>query len=206
MVTNECQARSGRGVSSLLFSYQHPVVAEGGRAAVVREEGGHQPPLAHRLPARAVLAAHRVTLHSHTYNKQSQSLKSSAWHALTSKKTGRSKPSLTPSMWMVSLEMVMPFQPRRMAPLGLLSGRFRPRLITCAADGVTWSRGKINLKGRFKVNRNIGGKINCFDSDRGLLEDRAQPLASIHCILQHLSWTHIHTYIHTYMHTYIHAT
>ena len=104
----------------------------------------------------------------------------------------------------------MPFQPRRMAPLGLLSGRFRPRLITCAADGVTWSRGKINLKGHFKVNRNIGGKINCFNSDRGLLEDRAQPLARIHCILQHLSRTHTHTYIHTYIHTcmlhkYIHT-
>ena len=114
-------------------------------------------------------------------------------------------------MWMVSLEMVMPFQPRRMAPLGLLSGRFRPRLITCAADGVTWSRGKINLKGHFKVNRTIGGKINCFNIDRGLLEDRAQPLARIHCILQHLSRMHTHTYmhayihIHTYIHTYIHT-
>ena len=49
-------------------------------------------------------------------------------------------------MWMVSLEMVMPFQPRRMAPLGLLSGFFSPMLITCAAEGVTYST---RLVGRY---------------------------------------------------------
>ena len=38
--------------------------------------------------------------------------------ACRSKSTGRSKPSLTPSMWMVSRLMVIPFQPRRIAPLG----------------------------------------------------------------------------------------
>mmetsp|Transcript_74998 Transcript_74998/g.242573 ORF Transcript_74998/g.242573 Transcript_74998/m.242573 type:complete len:247 (-) Transcript_74998:11-751(-) len=56
-----------------------------------------------------------------------------AWR---SKKTGWSKPSLMPGMWMVSREMVMPFQPRRMAPLGEPRGFLRPNCLTCSALGV----------------------------------------------------------------------
>mmetsp|Transcript_100564 Transcript_100564/g.267315 ORF Transcript_100564/g.267315 Transcript_100564/m.267315 type:complete len:205 (-) Transcript_100564:18-632(-) len=56
-----------------------------------------------------------------------------AWR---SKSTGRSKPSLMPGMWMVSREMVMPFQPRRMAPLGEPNGFLSPSSLTCSVVGV----------------------------------------------------------------------
>mmetsp|Transcript_32981 Transcript_32981/g.98195 ORF Transcript_32981/g.98195 Transcript_32981/m.98195 type:complete len:203 (+) Transcript_32981:187-795(+) len=56
--------------------------------------------------------------------------------ACLSKSTGRSKPSLMPGMWMVSREMVMPFQPRRIAPLGEPNGRFNPSSLTCSVVGV----------------------------------------------------------------------
>lgn len=41
-----------------------------------------------------------------------------------------------PGMWIVSLEMVMPFQPRRMAPLGEPQAFERPMLFTWSAVGV----------------------------------------------------------------------
>mmetsp|Transcript_62319 Transcript_62319/g.140417 ORF Transcript_62319/g.140417 Transcript_62319/m.140417 type:complete len:202 (+) Transcript_62319:1114-1719(+) len=56
-----------------------------------------------------------------------------AWR---SKRTGLSKPSLMPGIWMVSREIVMPFQPRRMAPLGEPKGFFRPSSLTCSVVGV----------------------------------------------------------------------
>jgi hypothetical protein len=41
-----------------------------------------------------------------------------------------------PSMWMVSRDMVIPFHPLRMAPLGLLRALLNPNSFTWRADGV----------------------------------------------------------------------
>mmetsp|Transcript_36663 Transcript_36663/g.117609 ORF Transcript_36663/g.117609 Transcript_36663/m.117609 type:complete len:293 (-) Transcript_36663:162-1040(-) len=57
--------------------------------------------------------------------------------ACRSKSTGDLNPSSTPSMWIVSREIVTPFQPRRMAPFGDGKARFKPMASTCAFDGVT---------------------------------------------------------------------
>jgi len=56
-----------------------------------------------------------------------------AWR---SKKTGLSKPSLMPGMWIVSREIVMPCQPRRMAPFGEPHAFFKPNSWTWSAVGV----------------------------------------------------------------------
>mmetsp|Transcript_47555 Transcript_47555/g.146468 ORF Transcript_47555/g.146468 Transcript_47555/m.146468 type:complete len:213 (+) Transcript_47555:1095-1733(+) len=56
--------------------------------------------------------------------------------ACLSKSTGLSKPSLMPGMWIVSREMVTPFQPLRIAPLGEPKGRFSPSSFTCSVVGV----------------------------------------------------------------------
>ena len=57
--------------------------------------------------------------------------------ACLSNSTGDLKPSSTPSMWIVSLDMVTPFQPRRIAPFGDGNGFERPNSFTCSAEGVT---------------------------------------------------------------------
>ena len=56
--------------------------------------------------------------------------------ACLSKNTGVLYPSSTPSMWIVSRLMVMPFHPRRMAPLGEPQAFFKPSRLTWSAVGV----------------------------------------------------------------------